>query len=249
MNRIEFMKELEYLLQDIPEEETVDALDYYRDYLEEAGDEKEQDVLMGFGSPERIAAMIRSDLSGGMETGGEFTDQGFQDSRFEDPRYRLATRMDLPEERPNQERSGSKNSRDFEKTGLDQSPIQKGLKIALIIFLLCLASPFILGFGGTMVGILAAVASVILAVAISIAAVTFALFVAAVAVIGYGIATLFTIPLQGVLLLGVGLALLGLALLCLIVAFLFYGKLIPAMVRGLVNVISGIFNRRGRAVS
>ena len=37
MRRAEFMKELEYLLQDIPDEEKEEALAYYRDYLEEAG--------------------------------------------------------------------------------------------------------------------------------------------------------------------------------------------------------------------
>ena len=36
MSRNEFMERLEYLLSDIPEEEKADALDYYRDYLEEA---------------------------------------------------------------------------------------------------------------------------------------------------------------------------------------------------------------------
>ena len=41
MRRAEFMKELEYLLQDIPDEEKEEALAYYRDYLEEAGDENE----------------------------------------------------------------------------------------------------------------------------------------------------------------------------------------------------------------
>ena len=34
MNREEFMKELEYLLMDIPEEDKQDAVAYYRDYLE-----------------------------------------------------------------------------------------------------------------------------------------------------------------------------------------------------------------------
>ena len=34
MNRERFMKELEYLLQDIPEEEKADALAYYADYPE-----------------------------------------------------------------------------------------------------------------------------------------------------------------------------------------------------------------------
>ena len=44
MRRAEFMKELEYLLQDIPDEEKEEALAYYRDYLEEAGDENERCV-------------------------------------------------------------------------------------------------------------------------------------------------------------------------------------------------------------
>ena len=47
MRRAEFMKELEYLLQDIPDEEKEEALAYYRDYLEEAGDENEEQVNAG----------------------------------------------------------------------------------------------------------------------------------------------------------------------------------------------------------
>ena len=96
MNKEEFMKELEYLLQDIPEEEKEDALEYYRDYLEEAGEEEEQ-VLREFGSPERIAAMIRADIAGHLENGGEFTDHGYEDTRFRDPNYQVAKRYELPE--------------------------------------------------------------------------------------------------------------------------------------------------------
>ena len=69
MRRAEFMKELEYLLQDIPDEEKEEALAYYRDYLEEAGDENEEQVIREFGSPERVAAIIRSDLDGNLENG------------------------------------------------------------------------------------------------------------------------------------------------------------------------------------
>lgn len=82
MNREEFLNRLEYLLQDISEEDKRDALDYYRDYLEEAGPENEQEVLAEFESPERIAAIIRTDLLGGMDQAGEFTDSGYEDERF-----------------------------------------------------------------------------------------------------------------------------------------------------------------------
>ena len=70
MNREEFMKELEYLLMDIPEEDKQDAVAYYRDYLEDAGDEHEQEVIQEFGSPERVAAIIRADLGGRLELSG-----------------------------------------------------------------------------------------------------------------------------------------------------------------------------------
>ena len=40
MNKESFLKQLEYLLSDLPEEEKRDALDYYRDYLEDAGSEE-----------------------------------------------------------------------------------------------------------------------------------------------------------------------------------------------------------------
>ena len=49
MRAEEFLKELEYLLQDIPEEEKRDAISYYQDYLEEAG-EKQEDAVREFGS-------------------------------------------------------------------------------------------------------------------------------------------------------------------------------------------------------
>ena len=55
MNKGEFMRELEYLLQDISDEDKKDAIAYYEDYLEEAGEENEEAVILEFGSPERVA--------------------------------------------------------------------------------------------------------------------------------------------------------------------------------------------------
>lgn len=92
MSRQEFIRELEYLLQDLPEEGKEDALQYYRDYLDEAGPEQEERVLNEFGSPERVAAIIRAGLTGELEDGGEFTDTGYVDSRFRDPGRQVARR-------------------------------------------------------------------------------------------------------------------------------------------------------------
>ena len=84
MTRDEFMKELAYLLQDIQDEDKDDAVQYYTDYFEEAGPDKEAEVIQELGSPERIAAIIRADIAGHLESGGEFTEQGYQDERFRD---------------------------------------------------------------------------------------------------------------------------------------------------------------------
>jgi len=78
MNRTEFLDRLTALLSDIPENERQEALQYYNDYLDDAGAEKEQDVLDALGSPETLAASIREGL---MEDGlekGEFSERGFQ---------------------------------------------------------------------------------------------------------------------------------------------------------------------------
>lgn len=97
MTRDAFMRELEYLLQDVQDDEKEEALQYYRDYFDEAGPENEEQVIREFGSPERVAAIIRSDLAGNLEEGGAFTESGYTDERFRDPGYHVAHRYDLPE--------------------------------------------------------------------------------------------------------------------------------------------------------
>lgn len=52
MNREEYLKRLSFLLKDLPEEEIEDAIAYYEDYFEEAGEEKEEQVIKKLGSPE-----------------------------------------------------------------------------------------------------------------------------------------------------------------------------------------------------
>ncbi len=62
MNRAEFMRQLESLLQSIPAAEREEALQYYNDYFDDAGDESEQDVIEALGNPARVAENIKHDL-------------------------------------------------------------------------------------------------------------------------------------------------------------------------------------------
>ena len=63
MRKEEFFDKLEYLLQDIPDQDREDALDYYRDYLAEAGSGNEAAAFVVLGSPVGVAAFIGADLA------------------------------------------------------------------------------------------------------------------------------------------------------------------------------------------
>ena len=55
MNRFEYMRRLEALLSDISPSEKEEALTYYNDYFNDAGQENEQQVIKELGSPEQVA--------------------------------------------------------------------------------------------------------------------------------------------------------------------------------------------------
>lgn len=83
MTRLEFMKELESLLLDIPLDERSEALAYYNGYFDDAGEEQEEEIVKELGSPEKVAAIIKADLnidSADLESKGFFTERGYQEA-------------------------------------------------------------------------------------------------------------------------------------------------------------------------
>ena len=259
MNRDEFMERLEYLLSDIPEEDKADALSYYRDYLEEAGDAADE-AIKEFGSPERIAAIIRTDLQGHMEEGGEFTDRGYEDERFRDPNYQVARRYDLPEVKEKEgaggaQEEGSSNryqnneaqtSGDWTSEG---KPVKRNgsvWKIILLVGVLFAASPVLLGIGGGLVGIFTGALVLALGILLLLAVLTIGLLIGGAAVCVAGIITMWGKFLDGLLLSGLGLIFVAIGLVGLVASVWFYGKLIPWMFRGCVDGINRLVHRRVR---
>lgn len=78
MNRVEFMTELESLLQDISLEERIEALQYYNDYFNDAGVEMEETIIEELGSPAKVAAEVKE----GLKINGEDT-TGYQKTGYE----------------------------------------------------------------------------------------------------------------------------------------------------------------------
>lgn len=260
MNRETFMKELEYLLQDISEEEKADALSYYADYLEEAGTDNEEQVLREFGSPERIAAMIRADLADNLKEGGSFTERGFEDERFRDPGYQVVKRGNRSQggggpqtEEETYKRNDAKGDGSTEsQAGRDNKTAGfwkgkngekeiNGWKIAFLVLAVLIASPLIIalfgiGFGlfGGLLGLLIGGIAVLAALFLAAALWTAAWIIAGIIVIFAGAAVAMT-PfnfLNGIWCMGMGVAFLGIGLISLAVSILFYGKLIPWLIQG-----------------
>ena len=76
MNRAEFMRRLAELLRDVAPTEREEAIQYYNDYFDDAGEENESGVIASLGTPEELARTIRAGLCDG-GSGGEFTESGF----------------------------------------------------------------------------------------------------------------------------------------------------------------------------
>lgn len=124
MSRIEFMRELEGLLSDIPLEERNEAIKYYNDYFEDAGEDHEEEIIKELGSPSRVAGIIKADLnlSGEEhENRGYFTEKGYQDTVYTDEKYEIIkTPKPVGEESTKQESSAGQSgsqSQSFTGTG------------------------------------------------------------------------------------------------------------------------------------
>ena len=74
MNKASFLQKLRELLSGIPSAEAEEALDYYRDYFADAGEENEAKVIEELGSPEKVAANILRDLGYSDNAGEAKTD-------------------------------------------------------------------------------------------------------------------------------------------------------------------------------
>jgi uncharacterized membrane protein len=92
MSKLEFMKELESLLLDIPLEEREEALKYYNSYFEDAGEEHEKEVLQELGTPVKVAKLIKADLSANAEereNRGYFTEKGYNVADDGEDKYEI----------------------------------------------------------------------------------------------------------------------------------------------------------------
>jgi uncharacterized membrane protein len=222
------MRRLEELLSDIPPGEREEALQYYNDYINDSGKENEVDVLASLGSPEQVAVTIKEGLKG---AGGEFTEKGFRANADLGANEIAKYRQQDPPPEP--------EKKEPEKQGLSAGVI------ALIVVICIFASPVLLGIGSGLLGVIGAVVAVIISMIAVFGALSLTSLVVALVIMVTGIIELITWPLGGLAMIAASLVIGGIGVLFLLLTVLLAGKLIPAIIKGIANLIGRIFSGKG----
>lgn len=238
MNRNEFMKQLEALLQNISSAEREEALQYYNDYFDDAGPENEQSVIEALGNPARVAENIKRDLYG-----NGYGDNGYQRVSPNDKAVVPYGQEPGKDNAENVQGSGTDNltysgqGRNGQKDTNNADNRISGGMIALIVILCIIGSPIILslasGVIGVLIGIIASWFSLILGfglAAVILILVFFLLF-------AVGIMCMCSDPLVAMGLIGAGMVCGGLGILFLMLTVAMAGIATPAICHGIVGLI------------
>lgn len=221
MSRVEFMGQLERLLADLPESDRLDAIAYYNDYFDEAGPENEATVIQELGSPGKVAAIIKADLNASGNERAEYTEQGYTDGRD-------GVNLNTPTRR---------------ETGYREPKQKRKIPLALLIVLLIFASPVIFGAGGGLLGGLLGLIGGLFGIIVAVVACGASFLVGGAVCFVYGIFRLAFSPVEGLATMGVGGIMLALGLvLAVLIAWAVF-KWLPALFRGIVNLIQKLFHR------
>ncbi len=254
MNREEFLSRLTALLQDVPPAEREEAVQYYQDYFDDAGEGNEAGVIAALGSPEELAKSIKAGLADG-GNGGEFTESGFYGYEQRNKNEIMSTDQPEEENRGQWQRGGSgwqqgkaggnaDGGRTDSGNKQPEKPMSAG-KMALLVLLVILLSPVWIGVLGGLFGGAVGLFGGLLGVLIAVLTVGVVLTVVGIALVIAGITAVVGMPLGGLCLAGAGLMMTGVGLVFAWLTVLVVGKAIPALVRGIVNLCGRIFHRGG----
>lgn len=249
MSRNEFMIKLEVLLSDISSDEREEALQYYRDYFEDAGVENEAEVIRELGSPEKVAATIKADLkSDGSAEAGEFTEQGYRDERFDDKETPAQRGSDTEDTTGNSGAYSYTGDQTFRQTANEGPRTSTGLKIALIILIVLFGAPIVIPLAigllclvfGLAIGVIAFFGGLVIGAA--------AVMLAGAGLIFIGITLLAAAFPSAMLVMGTGLLTFAAGLIGTVATVKLCMVMYPAMCRILVNLCRMPFHK-GKAVA
>ena len=226
MNRFEYMRRLEDLLSDISPSEKEEALTYYNDYFNDAGQENEQQVIEELGSPEQVAAGVKEGL--GLQTYDRVQDSS-EGEKNQNQSAQIGTDGNAGAQNTGSQNAFSQNSQ------IPPQPQQKKSKpaweIALIVIGLIFASPLILALICVIFALIISVFSLIFGLLIGFGAAALALYVTAFACALLGLVVLPVNVLVSGALLGSGCLCAAAGILCMVLTVL-VARTVPAACKG-----------------
>lgn len=253
MDRVDFMQQLESLLQNVAAAEREEAIQYYNDYFDDAGAENEQNVIEALGNPARVAENIKRDLIG---------------NGYGEPQSRKAKASDRAlmksgdgeaDRGENMETDagtvtggGTGTFRDWEtppryhEAAGEPEPNDDGMPVwamALLVTVLVLASPVIFGLAVTVISVVFAFFVVWCSFVFSFGAVAVAFLLLLVVLVVVGLICCFTDPWVGMALTGGGLICGAVGLVFLMLTVGMAGVVTPAICRG-ISALFRIFRKR-----
>lgn len=221
MNRIDFMKQLESLLQNVSPTEREEALQYYNDYFDDAGAENEKEVIEALGNPARVAENIKRELQGNNETRAKASDRALVEYG-KAPNIQSIPQPETP--------VSSKNE-------------MPTWAIVLLVVFAVLASPAILGVGAGGLGVVFGVLTAWFAAIFGVGVAAVALFIVMIVLLVIGIMCIPADPLVGVGFIGCALLCGGIGILLMMLTVAMGGVVTPAVCKG----IAGLFRKKPAA--
>lgn len=219
MNRMDFMSQLERLLQDVSPTEREEALQYYNDYFDDAGAENEMEVIEALGNPARVAENIKRDMQESGETRVRASDRALVE-------YDNGAYSSRSQSQPEKADDGKKE--------------MPAWAIVLLVVLLIFASPVLLGVGSGLVGVVIGILAAWFGVIFGFGVAALVLFLVMLLLLVVGIMCIPIDALVGAGLIGGGLVCGGIGILFLMLTVAMGGVATPAVCRG----IAGLFRKK-----
>jgi uncharacterized membrane protein len=272
MNRAEFIERLTACLGDVPQTEREEAVQYYKDYFDDAGAENEAGVIASLGTPEELAKAIQAGLADGGNV-GEFTEAGFQSygeshkNAVADSSYTQKTNYGQNAGTYNGQSSGyygqnvgnsgeqgspygqsngyyDQNAQ-TQPNGSAQKKKLSGGRIALIVIAAILTSPVWISILTGLFGLAVGIVATLFGILVAVLGVGLGFAVAGFLVLCAGVVALFAAPISGVCLIGSGMVVFAIGLVFIWLLVFLAGAVLPRLIRGVVKLCRRLFHRGG----
>lgn len=225
MKRYEFINALRSELIDVSAQERENALQYYRDYFDEAGIENESEIMSNLSSPSVIAAEIRKTISDAVvtEKSAAASSAG-------------VAYTNVNEGSGNKQSSGNPPPKSDNFFTRDVKILGSKLPMWLLLVVIIMLLPVLTGAAGGVFGLIAGAAGA----AIGFLVGSVALIIAGLVMIGNGIYVSFSETLaSGMVISGIGMAITGIGVMMFMLSLQIFTVWIPQGVRWFIKVIKG----------